>query len=781
LAHIRRRVHVSGVVQGVGFRPFVYRLAVEELLAGHISNNTAGVTIEIEGADAAVVSFLDRLRAETPPLAHIDAIRVEEIAIQGSTGFHIDSSAVIGSVVTSIPADAATCEDCRRELLTPGDRRFRYAFTNCTNCGPRFTITRSIPYDRPHTSMAQFKMCAQCQAEYDDPLNRRFHAQPNACWDCGPRLWLTAADGSEIPAVDAIDETVRRLTAGEIVAIKGIGGFHLAVDATNEEAVQRLRARKHRHGKPLAVMLPNADAVQARCTLSAEERRLLTGTERPIVLLRIRSAGDIAESVAPGLPWHGVFLPYSPIHHLLFASGELKVLVMTSANLSEEPIAIDNDEALARLGGIADAFLFHNREILQRCDDSVLQVVEDAPQIIRRARGYVPLPIALPFDSPHLLAVGGHLKSVFCLTSGRNAYQSQHLGDLENLTGQQFFEEALAHLKQTFEIEPRMIVHDQHPGYLSTQWAERQGLPLLGAQHHHAHIAACMAEHGLAGPVIGLALDGTGYGTDGAVWGGEVLLASYTGFERFAYLRYTAMPGSSAAIHQPWRMALSHLLAAVGDRALKPDVLDFLGSSLADAKLLARMIERDINSPLTSSCGRLFDAAAVLITGRRVVDYEAQSAIELEGLLVASESTPDCSEDRDGYSMPLVAGSEAWGDDGPEGKRESWILDPAPLLASILEDRLDGVSSEVMSVRFHRTVAQTYAQAVVQARRLTGVQRVCFSGGVFHNRVLTRMLHRRLIDDGFEVFTHARVSPGDGGLSYGQAAIGAAYFAQERA
>jgi hydrogenase maturation protein HypF len=493
----RRQVAVRGVVQGVGFRPFVYRLAIEEGLAGLIGNDTDGVTIEIEGSSAALDAFIERLQSEPPPLARIDSIGVRAIAPVGEIGFRIVASEVLGRVSTGIPADAATCPDCLHELLSPSDRRYRYPFLNCTNCGPRYTITRRIPYDRPQTSMTRFKMCPACQAEYDDPANRRFHAQPNACWDCGPQLSLVFADGNPISAIDPIAETIARLAAGEILAIKGIGGFHLSVDATNEAAVMRLRQRKRRYGKPLAVMVRDLDAAQAICDLTEAEASLLTTPARPIVLARRRDLGLIAPSVAPGIPWLGLFLPYAPLHHLLFADSRIQALVMTSANLSEEPIAIDNDEACARLGAIADAFLMHDREILQRCDDSVTAVVDGAPQLIRRARGFVPLGVALPFDAPPLLAVGGHLKNVFALARGRFVYQSQHLGDLENLTGLNFFRESLDHLMRTFEIEPETVVHDLHPGYLSTEWAKEwaseRGLRLIAVQHHHAHVAGCMA------------------------------------------------------------------------------------------------------------------------------------------------------------------------------------------------------------------------------------------------------------------------------------------------
>jgi hydrogenase maturation protein HypF len=756
-------VRVQGVVQGVGFRPFVYRLADEQAIAGFIGNDTDGVTIEIEGAPATVDAFLERLTAEAPPLSRIDKIEVRELTVTGESGFRIVSSEVKGKVSTGIPADAATCADCLRELLDPNDRRFRYPFLNCTNCGPRYTITRRIPYDRPQTSMAEFPMCPACQAEYDDPLNRRFHAQPNACWQCGPHVWLESPDGTNIAADDPVQATIERLVNGEIAAIKGIGGFHLSVDATNQGAVSRLRERKHRYGKPLAVMVRDIQAGRELCGLTPEDVSLLQTPARPIVLARARAANGIAASVAPGIPWLGLFLPYAPLQHLLFADARVKALVMTSANLSEEPIAIDNDEARTRLGAIADFFLMHNREILQRCDDSVTAVVDGAPQLIRRARGYVPMGVPLPLDAPPLLAVGGHLKNVFTLVRGRFAYQSQHLGDLENLTGLEFFKESLAHLKRTFEIEPKAVVHDLHPGYLSTswarEWAAERGLPLLAVQHHHAHIAACMAEHGLSGPVIGLSLDGTGYGTDRKIWGGEVLICELDGFERFAHLEYVHVPGGEAAIHEPWRMAFAHLTAAGFS---EDEAGELVGANEREAKLIARMIDRGINAPLTSSLGRLFDAVAAVILNRSKVDYEAQAAIELEGIAVDE----DDHLRRMDY-VPELFNSEK-GSDGPH------LLKVGDLWRAIVDDLRRGVPKERIAAQFHAGVAEGFIRAAANARERTGITQIVLSGGCMHNRRLTRLLRSGLEEEGFKVFLHRNVSPGDGGLSYGQVVIGAA-------
>jgi hydrogenase maturation protein HypF len=813
---LRRGVVVRGVVQGVGYRPFVYRLALEEGLAGFVGNDTDGVTIEIEGPEARVEAFLVRLESEAPPLARIDSVTVLEAEVTGEAGFRIVASEILGRVSTGIPADAATCPDCLRELFDPQDRRFLYPFLNCTNCGPRFTITRRIPYDRPQTSMAKFPMCPECQREYDDPLNRRFHAQPNACWVCGPRVWLVsnadsqtrnlhepnanlltcnfreaeansrhlskplstaqassweATDASTSKQDDPIDQTIHLLLSGKIVAVKGIGGFHLSVDATNQAAVMRLRERKRRYGKPLAVMVRDIDAARQVCVLTAEEEALLMTSARPIVLARRREGCGIADAVAPGIPWLGVYLPYAPLQHLLFADARVRALVMTSANLSEEPIAIDNDEAKARLGGIADAFLMHDREILQRCDDSVAAVVDGAPQLIRRARGFVPMGVALPFDAPPLLAVGGHLKNVFALARGRFAYQSQHLGDLENLTGLEFFKESLDHLMRTFEIEPQTVIHDLHPDYLSTtwarEWAKERGLQTIAVQHHHAHVASCMAEHGLMGKVIGLALDGTGYGSDGKIWGGEVLIASHTGFERFAHLEYVPMPGGEAAIKEPWRMALGALHAA-GYDVESEQMLALLGAEWSEAHVLKRMIERKINSPMTSSLGRLFDAVGAVVQGRRVVDYEAQAAIELEGIAV---DEPDRFEQ--GNYVPELHEAE-------EGSGSAAVIRTDKMWIAVLKDLWRGVPASRISARFHAGIAEGFINAAANARIETSINVVALSGGCMHNRRLARLLRSGLEEEGFKVYQHRNVSPGDGGLSYGQIAVAAAMLSQQQ-
>ena len=787
----RREVRVHGVVQGVGFRPFVYRLAHEETLAGFIGNDTDGVIIEVEGKPSSVENFLRRLQSDAPALARIDQVISRSIPPKREENFSIIASEVRGQVATGIPADAATCADCLRELLDPNDRRYRYPFLNCTNCGPRFTITRRIPYDRPQTSMAKFRMCPACQAEYDDPADRRFHAQPNACWDCGPQLWLVEPESTKngvpqfpisgprntLACKDPIAETIHWLLAGQILAIKGIGGFHLACDATSDAAVMKLRERKHRYGKPLAIMVRDLEAAGSVADLTSEDEALLTTFARPIVLVRRRELSAIAPSVAPGVPWLGIFLPYAPLQHLLFADDRVQALVMTSANLSEEPIAIDNDEAVARLANIADAFLMHDREILQRCDDSVMAIVDGAPQLIRRVRGFVPLSIPMApklpdFDAPPLLAVGGHLKNAFALARGRYVYQSQHLGDLENLTGLNFFRESLDHLMRTFEVAPIAVVHDMHPGYLSTtlarEWAaERGGLSLIAVQHHHAHIAACMAEHSLAGPVIGLSLDGTGYGTDGKIWGGEVLIVRLDGpepgsFDRFAHLEYVPMPGGEKAIREPWRMALGALHAA-GFNVESDEVLALVGAKPQEARLVRQMIERGINSPLTSSLGRLFDAVAAVVLGRGIVDYEAQAAIELEGIAVDEDDRP-CNDE---YVPQLFEGDGAL------------ILKTGAMWQRVVGDLRQGTPRKRIAADFHAGVARGFIRAAVSAREKTGICQVAFSGGCMHNRRLARLLRAGLEEERFEVYQHRQVSPGDGGLSYGQAAVASAILRKQ--
>jgi hydrogenase maturation protein HypF len=753
---VRKAIEVAGIVQGVGFRPYIYRLATERNLTGFITNTAAGVSIEVEGPPAVVEDFLVQLPREAPRLARITQVVVSEIPSNHETVFRILPSRVGEERRTLISPDVALCEDCLHELFAPADRRFRYPFINCTNCGPRYTIVRDIPYDRARTSMAVFPMCPECQREYDDPLNRRFHAQPNACWKCGPMVELWEADGQRVKTPDPIAEAVARLEAGAVLAVKGLGGFHLAVDATDTEAVARLRARKRRVEKPFAVMTADLESIAQFCWLDEATCKVLESPERPIVLLRKRQPNPVAEAVAPFNRDLGVFLPYTPLHHLIFAGGRFLALVMTSGNISEEPIAIDNAEALTRLRGIADFFLVHNREILLRCDDSVIRNVGGRLCQARRSRGYVPAPVFLHEEVPLVLAVGGELKNTLCLTKGRHAFLSQHIGDLENLESYRFFEETVASLKRILEVEPRILAYDLHPDYFSTRWALAQpGMERVGVQHHHAHIASCMAENHLEGRVIGFALDGTGYGSDGQVWGGEVLVATYRDFERVAHLDYVLMPGGAAAIHEPWRMAVSYLAKHFGRGFLDIDIPFVRQLDRRRVEVLLRMLDHKVNSPLTSSCGRLFDAVAALAGIRQVVNYEAQAAMELEAAL-----PPSPHED---VAYPFEIRDEEYG----------WIIETRPLFAALVRDLRDAVPVSLISQRFHRGLVEVLADLARLVHERTGLDRVCLSGGSFQNVYLLEGLTRKLEAGGFNVFTHAEVPCGDGGLSLGQALVAA--------
>jgi hydrogenase maturation protein HypF len=750
---VRKAIDVTGIVQGVGFRPFVYRLANECNLVGSIANTPAGVTIEVQGPSASVDLFLARLPQEIPPLARLTSLVPREAETQDDTGFRILSSRLDQPPKALISPDVAVCEDCLREMTNPRDRRFRYPFINCTNCGPRFTIIRDIPYDRARTSMAQFTMCAACQAEYDDPANRRFHAQPNACWDCGPQVKLLSANGEWMDAAEPIRETARLLEQGNVVAVKGLGGFHLACDAKSEVAVDRLRSRKRRVEKPFAVMVRRIEDAERLCVVDSVARRQLLSIERPIVLLQRRVEGNVATGVAPRNRFLGVFLPYTPLHYLLFANGKFDALVMTSANLSEEPIAIQNDEAVQRLQGIADALLVHDREILRRCDDSVVRVTVGQTQKFRRSRGFVPVPVAIEQESEPILAVGGELKNTICVVRGREAFLSQHIGDLENIESYNFFGEAVEHLQRILEVQPKVIAYDLHPDYFSTKWAlAKEDVQLVGVQHHHAHIAACMAENHLDGKVIGIALDGTGYGTDGAIWGGEVLLADYLDFERAAHIQYFPLPGGAAAIHEPWRIALGILHRNFGKELHNAESLLFKDIDPRNRSVVLQMIERGVNSPPTSSCGRLFDAVAALVGIRTTVNYEAQAAIELE---MAAHN----SKDQGAYTFDLSR------------KGSAWEIGTRTLFATLWQDILSQVHPNDISRRFHNGLAAVFADVTENIRNSHALNRVCLSGGCFQNALLFELLYTELHERGFEVHYHTEVPAGDGGLSLGQALV----------
>ncbi len=825
---MRKAIEIAGIVQGVGFRPFIYRLATENNLTGFITNTEAGVSIEVEGAAEAVGAFLARLPKEVPPLARITSMVVADRPLNHDVDFRILPSRAGNERRVLIAPDVAICDDCRAELLDPADRRFRYPFINCTNCGPRYTIVRDIPYDRAKTSMAAFPMCPECQREYDDPRNRRFHAQPNACWDCGPHVELWDSAGQRIEVADPILKAVELLAAGEIVAVKGLGGFHLAVDAMNEAAVARLRERKRRVEKPFAIMAATLADVEGFCQLDDASRDLLQSPAHPIVLLKKTQPECLAPSVAPFNRDLGAFLPYTPLHHLLFATGSstafgleanrrsqcpprhlrfhtehteprsdlcvksfpstedtetagkisaarekshgsrLTALVMTSGNISEEPIAIDNAETAERLHGLADYFLIHNREILLRADDSVVRVASGRGRQVRRSRGYVPAPIFLKEDLPPVLAVGGEMKNTICLTRGREAFLSQHIGDLENLESYKFFASTVEGLKRIMEVEPQILAYDLHPDYFSTRWAlAQEGMERVGVQHHHAHIASCMAENHLDGRVIGFALDGTGYGVDGNVWGGEVLVCDYRDFERLAHLQYIPMPGGSAAIVEPRRMAISYLFHHFGRDFWDLDIPFVRGLDRPRTETLLRLIERGVNSPLTSSAGRLFDAVAAMAGVRERVNYEAQAAIELEAAIEGCRAEPRSalftggSGDDDGY--PFAIREESGG----------WIMDTRPMFLALAQDIGEGVPTGVVSHRFHLGFVDVLARTAELVRGQTGLDRICLSGGSFQNCFLAEHLPKRLEADGFQVFTHAEVPCGDGGISLGQAVIAA--------
>jgi hydrogenase maturation protein HypF len=758
---IRRRLTITGVVQGVGFRPYVYGLAHSHHLSGFVGNDSGGVFLEIEGSATAVAQFIHTLTHQPPPLAHIETITAKTILPLGDNHFTIVPSAATANQNTLISPDICTCDDCLRELLDPTNRRYLYPFTNCTNCGPRFTIIQAIPYDRPFTTMAPFVMCAACQAEYDNPLDRRFHAQPNACAECGPHLFLWQ-DGAEISGnLPALQQTRHLLHNGRIVAIKGLGGFHLACDATNPTAVHTLRTRKGRVDKPFAIMVANVETVRQIAHLSPLEAQWLTSKERPILLLQKKSNHLLTDELAPGNSTIGVMLPYTPLHTLLFtplpnSPPPPLALVMTSANYSNEPIVQDNGEALAQLPPLADALLMHNREIYGRCDDSVIRITQNSPLPIRRSRGYAPFPVRLPHTVPPILAVGGELKATFCLANGSYGYMSQHIGDMENVETLAAFTTAVAHYQTIFHTQPELIVCDSHPGYLSTQWAHelaRQAqLSLIAVQHHHAHIAALMAEHQHPGaePVIGFSFDGTGYGTDGAIWGGEVLIADYAGFERAAHLRYVPLAGGDTAVKRPYRLALAHLWHA--NIPWDPTLPAVVACPAAEQRILQQQLTQGIHTVPTSSMGRLFDAIAALIGVRQTVTYEGQAAIELEAI---ADDTAETT-----YAFAIVP---------VDGRYE---IDAAPLLHAIVQDWQQGVSAATIAAQFHHAVAHLIGQMSIQLRADRGLNTVALSGGVFQNVRLLQTAVAHLQAHHFTVLTHHLLPPNDGGIALGQAMIG---------
>ncbi|MFQ3634066.1 carbamoyltransferase HypF [Roseiflexus sp.] len=761
---LRRRLLVRGIVQGVGFRPFVYGLAQRLRLGGFVLNDSDGVTLEIEGPAGALDAFEQTLRTAPPPLARIDEIRVEPVATCGETLFRIETSRAVSTRNALISPDVATCDDCLRELFDPTDRRFGYPFINCTNCGPRFTIVLDVPYDRSQTTMRVFPMCPACKAEYDDPLNRRFHAQPNACAQCGPSLafhWWSTVFRPILPTgASPLEQAAAALVQGAILAIKGLGGYHLACDALNSAAVARLRARKQREAKPFALMAPDMETIRWLCSVNTDEAHLLESRRRPIVLLDALPGAPVAPSVAPGYTTLGIMLPYTPLHYLLLRAyaaatpGKPAVLVMTSGNLSDEPIAYRDDDATARLASIADGMLTHNRDIHMRCDDSVARIVAGGVQLLRRSRGYAPEPVKLARSFPKpLLAVGGHLKNTFCLAKGHDAFLSHHIGDLENLETLTSFREGVRHFARLFDCEPEVVAYDLHPEYLATKEALASDIPLkIGVQHHHAHIASVLAEHGIEGPVIGVAADGTGYGLDGAIWGCEVLIADLCDFTRFAHLAYVPLPGGDAAVRQVWRIGAVYLRRAFGDAFLDLDIPFIKRIDRQQWALIDRMIERGINAPPTSSLGRLFDAVAALVGIRGEALYEGQAAIELEAA---------AGQDDRPYPFALLEGAPRQ-------------IDVLPTIRAIVDDLRTGAPVAQVSGRFHSTIAEMLAQACEQARATGAPAVVALSGGVFQNRRLTELLVTRLEQSGFRVLLNRRVPPNDGGLCLGQAAVAAA-------
>lgn len=756
------RVRVRGVVQGVGFRPFLHRLALRHQLGGWVRNASGEVQVALEGEAAAIESFLAELRLEAPPLARIDEVGVERAVPEGLDAFVIEVSAEQPGHRLPVPPDVAICPACERELDDPGDRRYRYPFITCTDCGPRYTVIERLPYDRERTTMRAYTQCPACAAEYHSPGDRRHHSETNSCAACGPALWLeTGADG-EVSArsEEAIRQSAALLQCGGILALRGFGGYHLAADATNDAAVTELRRRKRREAKPFAIMVRSLAKARAIAEIGDAEAALLERRERPVVLLEARPFNGIAPSVAPGLNTLGVMLPSTPLHlRLLDAAG--RPLVMTSGNLSDEPIAIGNTEARRRLGGIADGFLMHDREILSRTDDSVLRPGSGGPVFLRRARGYAPLPLALPVEAPvPLLAVGPHLKNTFALAQGDSAWVSPHIGDLDTLEGLDHFRHSLAVYRRLFRVDPEAVAHDLHPGYLSTRLAQEMALPVtIAVQHHHAHIAAVMAEHGVATPVIGVAYDGTGYGTDGTTWGAEILRADLTDSVRLAHLRPAPLPGGDLAARHPWRSLLGYSSLEPGEAAVFQPA--FRGIPPAELGLARRQLEARINSPMASSMGRLFDAAAAVLGVRRISAYEGQAAIELEALAgnrVGSE-----------FHCPITPGAA-----------DTWQLDPLPLLAWLAHRREQRGDLADLAADFHESIARLTDLLVRRAVDQTGITTVVLGGGVFQNTRLLTSLRWRLEHHGLRVLIPRQLSPNDGAISYGQAAVAAALLAQGR-
>jgi hydrogenase maturation protein HypF len=757
---VRRRVEVQGVVQGVGFRPFVYRLATDLGLDGFVGNDAAGVFVEVEGPPEVLDAFVTRVVAEAPPLARVDAVAARDVTPLDEPGFRIVESGTDTAGRTLVPPDVATCDDCLAELADPADRRYRYPFINCTSCGPRFTIIRDLPYDRPATTMAGFSLCDACAAEYHDPLDRRYHAQPVACPSCGPQLALEQ-NGAVLTGTDVVLAAAHAaIAAGQVVAVKGIGGWHLACDATSDAALQRLRERKGRVDKPFAVLVADLDAAREVAEINDEEAAALASPARPIVLVPRRAGAPLSLLVAPGNPLVGLLLPYAPLHHLLLqpvpgsAMPPPAYLVLTSGNRSNEPICFDDTEARERLAGLADAFVGHDRPIQVPCDDSVVRIVDGVEQPVRRSRGYAPLPVTLPVDVVPVLAVGGELTNTFCLASGRHAWVSQHIGDMENLETLVAFERSVEQFRSMYGIDPVVIATDRHPGYLTRRWAfeHAAGRPVVEVQHHHAHVAALLAEHGRSGPVIGFVFDGTGYAADStgraSIWGGEVLVADLDGFERVAHLADLPLPGGDAGVRNPCRIALAYLAAA--GIAPDPRLPAVAACTDEERRIVVRQVERGVGCVPTSSMGRLFDAVASLLGVRHRVTYEAQAAIELEVLAGTAEP---------GAPRRLRFGSGGG------------TINPVPVLCDLTRDLLAGADPAALALDLHRAVVDTMVEQAITVRARTGLATAALTGGVFQNALLARLARHGLEAQGFEVLGHRLVPPNDGGLALGQAVI----------
>ncbi|MGI8787127.1 MAG: carbamoyltransferase HypF [Pyrinomonadaceae bacterium] len=786
----RAQIQIKGIVQGVGFRPFVFALAAKNSLKGRVLNNAVGVLIDVEGDDAQIKRFINSLETDAPPLSMIESVTRTDVAEKANfQTFQILKSEANGNKFVPISADIATCADCLREMFDAGNRRFRYPFINCTNCGPRFTIIENVPYDRAQTTMREFAMCEECLAEYENPLDRRFHAEPTCCPKCGPKVFLFSVSEEEIePQIftdehgfdaepEAIIQAKRLLENGKILAVKGIGGFHLVCDATNEAAVETLRRRKYREDKPFALMANSVEVVEKYCFVSEAEKGLLTSKEHPIVLLEKKAGAEIPEAIAPKINSLGFMLPYAPLHFLLLENLQ-KPLVMTSANVSDEPICYEDADAKERLKIIADYYLSHNRRIHIRTDDSVVRVLkteEIEPQInadehefeengkrekskiqnpkskivLRRSRGYAPAPIKTSFKfEKQILACGAELKNTFCLAKDNYAFLSHHIGDLENLETLKSYTTGIEHYKRLFNLEPEIVAYDLHPEYLSTKFALGINAEKIGIQHHHAHIASCLADNNAKGEVIGVAMDGTGFGLDGKIWGGEFFVADFKHAERVAHLEYIPLVGGAKAIREPWRIAAVYLQKTFGDEFLHLDLPFVKNLKLKEWKTLKSMIAADANCPLTSSMGRLFDAVSALLCLRSSVNYEGQAAIELEAIADAKNAR--------GYEFEL---------------EESRIIKSDSVIKNAVEDLLNGVSEMEVSARFHLAVVELIANIARQIRVERNLNRVALSGGVFQNMFLLERVCRVLTKDGFEVLTHHRVPTNDGGISLGQAAI----------